>query len=350
MTVFLTTPFTMFTLQKDNYHTLLQGASLLGTGGGLPINIQQSIFEKIFQTTTHVPVTSLEELPDEALICTAYGVGSTDNIPEDFGTIIYRGLDLIEERFQQKIAGIFPGETNIEALCAQIATAAKLPLIDADGTGGRAVPLLAIDNFYLQQASPLPALVMSIDGTVLWIEEIENTTVLEQQVRALQQASTSNTLVVFDHMCTAAQGKALLTQGSITQAYNLGLACQHNTIATAIINQQQLTPIATGTIETYTLAKDDTSGLYTGQMTISGAYTLEVRNEYLQLYQEGQLITSAPALIMLYQPQWKRGIHTSEITQGLEVTIYTCPAEPRWNTPQGKEAFQNPLLNLPAIL
>src|SRR3989344_18018 len=135
---------------------IIAGASIFSTGGGFEYHAQLKKLPEIFAKNHGIELLSVDELSDTDYICTAYGVGSASNTDVDLSRALAKGFEVMKSITKKNFKGIFAGETNIEALVFQTSRSVGLPVIDADCTGGRAVPEIRFDNLFVAGKNIVP--------------------------------------------------------------------------------------------------------------------------------------------------------------------------------------------------
>lgn len=331
-------------ITKNNYGALVRGASLYATGGGLEHDNQLAFFERIFQQYEAIPVVSCDDLEEDEYICTAYGIGSAGNTNVDFSPAVEAGRKAFQEKTGKKYKGIFVGETNIEALTAQIACTMNLPIVDADATGGRAVPEIRLDNFFVAGISTAPIVVSDLQGNSFCIEDSRDPASVEKQVRSFAKNAYLQTAVVFDHSIAVKDAKKVLTTGIVKRSFDAGAYL----LSSQINDQQALATlgdmrwISSGTIVEHTVQENVLNGFLEGMIFIQtqeGRYRIFVRNENLICWKNDELFVTAPDSIILFDPKQACGLHSSKLSVGMQVDLFVKKATPLWRSERGCAFF-----------
>ncbi|MFH1405155.1 MAG: DUF917 family protein [Patescibacteria group bacterium] len=350
----------MYTLTPTTINQMLLGATLLATGGGCTLESKQKAMQEL--PCSSISILEKADLKPEQMICTVYGVGPASKKEHDFTKMIQMGAATVQEYTYGKLVGFFLGELGAEQLAFQAAVASGLSVIDADGTGGRAVPEIVQDMFVLQGKSTLPAFVVGSEGIITTMIN-KSAEEVEAQVRRIVKQAGSPVLV-FDHIIPASEID-LLNVGSIKESIRIGSLLQTGGLvaagfsprlkrslppsprlrwagkATATESKSGINTVATGRICTVDLdPADDFLNISATITNDSDTYTLLGKNELLVLKKNNKSIITCPDLIMLID-QNGNPIHNSKLDeyQGQPVTILTKSAIPQWQTPIGKKLF-----------
>src|SRR5690348_4134124 len=111
----------MKTINKNNWEAIIEGANLLGTGGGGTIAGAKNILQKI---TKSVTLISMNELKDDQLICTVFGVGGKQNCDPILSSKI--AIQKFQKTLGKKIAAIVPVENGPMAIANAMFIASEL--------------------------------------------------------------------------------------------------------------------------------------------------------------------------------------------------------------------------------
>lgn len=311
---------------------LLLGACLLATGGGCTFNEKKNLL-------THAnPATIIQndKLDPNAMVCTLYAVGSTSIQTSSIEFQIQLGIQAIQAYSKNPLSGIFVGEIGSEHLALYAAGLMGIPVLDADGSGGRAVPEIIQDQFALHDRFTTPAVVVDTHGAVQVFDHLSPAD-LESVVRARAQEN-QDLVFVFDHLMPA-KDTWLLNHGALARAQALG-ACIRTlqfsslkSLGICVVDEADITHVETTNGSDFLRATVDLKGRY-------GRYTLFVQNENLVLTRNSIPLVTCPNLIMLMD-QDNRPVHNSDLqafTQS-RVTILAARAAPAWQNEKGTTLF-----------
>jgi DUF917 family protein len=330
---------------------IIAGASIFATGGGFEYQAQLNKLPSILNKDQELEILSVEELSDEQFICTAYGVGSAANTEVDLSGALAKGFEVMEEITGRKFAGIFAGETNIEALVFQTALAAGLPIVDADCTGGRAVPEIQFDNLFVAGKSILPLVAVSLNGDVAILRETKDPIFIEKFVRSIA-VTTGNSVAVIDHPMSMRDAKRYLTLGIFERSRKVGKIINNTKInqnekLALIIKESRGVPLLTGAVTEVNVTSD--KGFLEGSVIIEGEgrrAEVVIKNESLVLVIDEKTILTMPDFITLIDMQTGLGLHNSKITVGQSVIIMGIKASALWRKKAGIKRFSPQAMGL----
>jgi DUF917 family protein len=317
------------------------GSTIFATGGAFSFDEQKRLLEGFKPFDSKVTLWSIDEFPPDATFATVYGVGAAGASPDALEALIPKALELVQKRVKKNITGIFPGETGIEAFLFRAVSKLGIPVLDADGTGGRAVPEVRIDNFILQGVSTLPLFALRDDGAILQIDDSNTSgSALEAKIRNFSLDGGSGSVLVLDHLCSPKLAAANLTLGTISRSLTLGKALQSATPLSEVLNAIDANFMGKFTIIKSELARKN--GFLAGNVYLenqSSALTVEVKNENLRVRNNDKTIIQAPQLIFLIDELKRTAVHNAEIIEKQQVLLYTLKPESRWATKKAEEFF-----------
>lgn len=151
----------MATLSNDDLKRLLDGATILGSGGGGPKSIGEQ-FLKYLLKQPPVTVIDPKTLTKDQWVAVGAGVGSplaaASDFPIDVPKIAFQTLDktLRQQNPPIKLMGVLPGEIGAGNTFVPLAIASqlKIPIIDASGAR-RAIPSLTQCTYAGLPISPI---------------------------------------------------------------------------------------------------------------------------------------------------------------------------------------------------
>ncbi|MFA9289312.1 MAG: DUF917 domain-containing protein [Weeksellaceae bacterium] len=332
------------TITQDIATDIIAGASIFSTGGGFEYTAQLKKLPEIFAADSTLRLISVDELADTDYICTAYGVGSASNTDVDLSAALTKGFAVMQEITGKTFAGIFAGETNIEALVFETAKSANLPIIDADCTGGRAVPEIQFDNLFVAGRNILPLVAVTLKGDVAVLYETDDPVFIERFVRNIA-VSTGESVAVIDHPMSVADAKQYLTLGIFERSRQMGAIINNAAITVdakiaKIIKQTQASVLLQGLVSEIDLSSE--KGFLEGTITVADGdqnAVLHVKNETLVCTIDSTVRLTAPDLITVLDLETGFGVHNSKIAVGQQVCIIGISASKLWRTDAGVKRF-----------
>ncbi len=330
-------------IQDTRFLTL--GNSLFSTGGGRDIEIQNSLYQDLLQNNK-LKLEDIKKLPEEDYICTVYSVGSSNKTKTNLKNSIEKGVKTLKEIINVKLAGVFSGEANAEISAFQTASILNLPVVDGDCCGGRAVPEIHFDNWFVKKISILPLVAVALDGSVLVIKEIGDVNNIEKIIRNLAIQSDGS-VVVLDHFISVKEAKKVLTLNSISRAISTGRFIDENKqksdFLKLLAKQIEAKIIFEGVVKQVNLEDKDgfLQGFYFIKNSLGDELKIYVKNENIIAWKNEKMIVSCPNLIMTFDIETNSGIHNSQICKNQKVAVFSKKATEIWQTKEGLDLFHS---------
>jgi len=151
-------------LDREAVEKIAKGACFLGSGGGGPLSITPTIIDNIFKHTDAIEVVDMHEVPDDAGVAIAAGMGSPQHSAGiTFDTAPSAAFDAVEKQYGKLnyVAAVEVGAAN-SVIPMLVSAQNNIPLVDANGAG-RAVPTLP-STTYAQVGVPATPAVLSAVG------------------------------------------------------------------------------------------------------------------------------------------------------------------------------------------
>lgn len=307
--------------------TLLRGASYLACGGGLSFIEQEKLLNAprlLAGLTEGVALISPNQLADDALCVTVSEVGAAD-APVMDKKLLPLALAKLEQQLGKKVSALIPGEIGQEMIVIEAALSLRLPIVDTDYSGARAVPRLS-DNVLVAQGVPFtfsPAVVLTTTGEVKVLGQQKNILADEKAIRPLVPAG--EVVTVLGGGITGAMVKKYLQHQSFGLAMKMGTAITRKGLLEFLAKPTLLQPKR---VKVLTVTDVEAQGFSVKRVNLQvgkRVWELEVENEFMSL--RGPEITLAfPDLIMVGNVQEKRGVHSSELKPGMELFICAAPS------------------------
>jgi len=200
----------MKTLSRQDLTDILYGCAILGTGGGGDLAEGFGLIDDAFAKGKEFRMVSLDEAPQDALVCTPYMLGAVSAMPAEQKKQ-YERLPRIDEepillayrRFQSYLRQEFYGTISCElggsntAISFYAAAMSGHCIIDAD-VAGRAVPEITHSTYYFNGLPVAPIILANEFGECMICENIADDLRAEAIVRALSIVSR-NDIAAIDH-------------------------------------------------------------------------------------------------------------------------------------------------------
>ena len=366
-------------LDRQNLEDILFGAVILGAGGGGDIAEGRAMIDAAFAAGKTFDLVSLDEVPDDALICTPYLLGSvTPLTPEE--DRVYDGLmdadtdPMLQAyaEFQEHLGQDFYGTTACE-LGGSNTAAAFFPavmnghkIIDAD-PAGRAVPEITHSTYYLAGLPAAPIYAVNQFGESFLINKVKDDQRAETLVRALSQVSR-NTIAAIDHALPMRDLRDVLIPGTISKAMHLGEICR-KAMASGAHAAAHVADAGDGAVVFSGIAGDVTyrtdQGFTVGQIVLAGRgdhtgrqMTISVKNENMACWLEDTVFATVPDLICLFDTKTGAPVANPDVTPNQAIDVVILPAPVPFTSEKGltifgpsyagiDAAFQSPLVTTP---
>jgi DUF917 family protein len=329
---------------------LITGCLFMGTGGGGSVEWGRSVLQAAFAEGLTLAWTDLDDIPDDAWTCTAFGMGSIAPIDESTTRSI-RALGLNEQTGEDPMAHavrelsantgkpisvIVPAELGAGNTPAPLVAAARLGVTCVDGDyAGRAVPDEMQGTPYLFGKSSHPLASVDDWGDVVILREAVNPFMLERIGKMLSVAAFGSCYQAAT-LLPAPEMKEIVVPGTLTKCLQLGRAIRG-------AREAGTDPITAATeqigghlmFEGRVTGKDweDRDGYMFGTTTIDGAgrfagHTLKVwfKNENHVTWLDGDAWVCSPDLVVIADRRTGEGITNTLIEAGAEVSAARAPA------------------------
>ncbi|UQS82159.1 DUF917 domain-containing protein [Bombilactobacillus folatiphilus] len=324
------------------------GAALLGSGGGGNPYIGKMM--AISAVKEHGPVTLLEpqEAPDDAFFVSASMIGAPAVAMEKFpnGREFEQSFQMFEQYTGKKIYGTFPIEAGGINSMMPIIAAAKmnLPILDLDGMG-RAFPELQMSTFVLAGHEVTPMVLTDERGNTtlintidpVWAEKIGRNVTVEMGASA---TSASDGL-------TGRELRAAGVLNIVTFCQKIGELIQRaNEFDSPQAALQELLTYTSGfqllTGKIVDISHVTKGGFNYGTTTIEGLNEdtgkqgkISFQNENIMMTVDGQVLATAPDLIMMVDMDTLLPVTNEEARYGKRVYVVGLPANEKWRTEAG---------------
>ncbi len=347
-------------LTRQNLEDILCGAVILGAGGGGDIAEGRALIDAAFAAGKTFDLVSIDEVPDDAIICTPYLLGAVTPLsPEE--DRLYAGMTASETdpllqayaEFQEHLGQEFFGTTACE-LGGSNTAAAFFPavmnghkIIDAD-PAGRAVPEITHSTYYLAGLPAAPIYAVNPFGESFLIDKVKDDQRAETLVRALTQVSR-NTIAVIDHALPMRDLRDVLISGTISKAMQLGAICReaiasHNDVARCVAEAGDGAVVFEGIVSSVTYKTDQ--GFTVGQITLAGwgdksdqEMAISVKNENLACWLDDAVFATVPDLICLFDTETGLPIANPDVTSGQSIAVVILPAPEPFKSEKGLSVF-----------
>ncbi len=339
-------------LQKQDLLDILDGCTVLGTGGGGELSEGLMYIDYAFDQGKTFKLISINDAPQDAYVCTPYLLGAlvepsdtndTPNLP------ILNAFERLKGYTKQNFYGTICCELggSNSAISFMLAAMFDGYIIDAD-PAGRAVPEITHSTFYLNNLPAWPIVSANEHGEVYICEHIADDLRAETVMRSLSQIS-GNTMSVIDHAMPIKDIKHGVIEGTISLAMSIGKFLRTypgNNInkLNALADTYHGMMVFRGEVLSLTFSEQDgfTVGtvVLTGEHEFAGSeYRIQVKNENMSGLLNGTLHTCIPDLICCFDEANMRPITNPNYSVGMRVAVLLLPAPEAFLSAEGLSIF-----------
>src|SRR5918995_6463591 len=347
----------MWIVTEEILDALEIGAGILGTGGGGNPYLGKLEAVQQLRAGKSIQVVSLDELPDDAFVTTAGGMGSPTVGIERIGRgdECVQAMRALERHMGRRFTHIIPGEIGGSNSMRPMIVAAYMgiPVIDGDGMG-RAFPELQMDTFSIYGVAPTPGALADPHGHEVIFDKIADPVTLERYARAVTIQMGGAAGYAFPPM-TAEEVRRTAIPGTVSLAIEIGRAVLAaragltNPVDAALsvaggqrlfhgkivdVERRLLGGFARGVLQL------DGTGVDSGR-----SLRIDFQNENLIARSgAGEILAVVPDLICLVDEESAEPVTTEIVRYGLRVVVLGIPAPEMLKTPEalnviGPEAF-----------
>lgn len=325
--------------QKD-YQNILEGANLLGTGGGGTISNGLSLIKKISKP---IELISLKELKSNETICTVFGVGGKENCDPLIAS--KTAMTVFKKILRKKVSALIPVEVGAESIGTVLFIASELgiPVIDGDIVGLRSSPEIFLETITLRGLSRTPCSIADDKGNSAVLLESKDLKQLEKFLRNFA-LSVGGDAFVAGYPLLIKDLWDTVPDGSISLAEETGKKLKQLRRQTLsfeeFLKNEEWQLLGTGII--VGVKKDASQGFTQGTYQIRNKnerFLVVFKNENLILLQNKKVILTCPDSISLLDLDRLAGVNNFEENRGKRVAILGKKAIPIWRTKEGKKLF-----------
>ncbi|GKY87381.1 DUF917 domain-containing protein [Sinisalibacter aestuarii] len=327
-------------VDKPALRRIARGGAVLGSGGGGDPYIGRLMAEQELGDDKTVPVVSLDDLPDDALILPIAMMGAPHVMLERFpsGREIPALVATMEKLMGRKVSAILCIEAGgLNSVIPFIAAAQMgLPIVDGDAMG-RAFPELQMVTFTLAGIRATPMAMYDDKGNGATFDTVSNQWT-ERLARALT-IEMGGAAMVGLYSVTAGEIRDSLIKGSLTLAHRIGELIETygsqapETLALSLggamlfhgrvrdVERRLEGAFAKGSV------KIEGQGDFRGR-----SLTLGFQNEFLSAEEDGRMLATTPDLITLIDANTGAPVPTDTVKYGLSVKVLGLPCDPIWRS------------------
>lgn len=353
----------MKTISPKQLVPLLEGVSILGTGGGGSPSWGKKIFEKDYELNREYKIISPDKIENDATVVSGGIMGSVKTLEEmDFSQLLNKWEDdfilenaliEMEKELNDKIDYIVPFEMGALNTIAILSLGARLniPVIDGDAIG-RAAPETQMTSFVGHGIDLTPMPLVDRQGNVVVVREANNIFYPDQVGRYV--VTNGGGLGANNHYPMSGKDlKESVISGTISRAIEIGevvISARENNKnpIDKLIEKVEGQRFFKGEIIDITEAEE--RGFYVTKVFLEGLDQykgdkgeLVIKNETMALWIDGELQIMFPDLLLMLDPKDARGIMSVELEAGLELELVGLSCDEKLRAalkqPKGEKAF-----------
>lgn len=345
-------------LNREDLMNILYGCTILGTGGGGPLDEGINMIDEALAAGKEFKLATFDELDPEDIIGTPYACGAISPLTEEeirkyarlketdesFYILCMKQLEQFLGKEVKAVISTELGGGNTGTAFYVGAMTGRY-IVDGD-PAGRSVPALQHSTYYLNDVPMCPMSVMNRFGEGAVFTNVFDDERGEDMVRALAVVS-QNTIAVMDHVNTAKVLKDAVIQGAISYAEAIGKAFLQNRdgdYVTAVTEAGKGKQMFVGVVSESSFETRD--GYTFGDTVIKGIGAYEGRtlriwyqNENIISWLDGEFFVTVPDLICMFDLDEKMPQMNPYARVGENVAVTVLPAPKEWTTQRGLEVF-----------
>ncbi|MGD2050080.1 MAG: DUF917 domain-containing protein [Chloroflexota bacterium] len=348
---------------RDDVEPLLEGLTILGTGGGGAPGWGRAILLNELARGREMRIVDPQAIADDARVSSGGIMGSTKIIDvmsieevvesweDDF--VLLTAFGVMAEHLGGPLDHVVPFEVGglntpvIMSLCARLG----IPMIDGDALG-RSAPETQMTSFIGHNIplTPMP-LADALGNAIVVTQSVEPTYADEIGRWVVTQGGGlgGNS----HYPMTGRQLKEAVIPNTVSLARNIGQAVleardSSRDPVSAAARELKGRHLFTGTITT--LEEREQTGFYLTVVTLAGSgewsgrkAELTIKNEVMLYQIDGQLAVIFPDLVCMLDPVTGRGLMSTELREGSPVALIGTACHPRLRraafSPQGQKSF-----------
>ncbi|MDR7556715.1 MAG: DUF917 domain-containing protein [Armatimonadota bacterium] len=346
----------------------IRGLTLLGTGGGGRPDKGREYLAPHVAAATGIGWVDVAEVPDDAWVCTTFGMGSIAPTPVltaaeraalGYGEVtverpLAEAVRDLSAATGRPVAAIVPFELGAGNTAGPLDAAARLGVLAVDADlAGRAVPELTQTTAALAGVPLCPVAICDSWGNRLVLREAHSLPVAERIGKLLSMATRLPdprlTCAHAGYLMTGADLRRVAIPGTLSRALAVGRA-----IRTARDAGQDPLAAAAAALGAWVLFTgvvtahpwESREGYMVGETLIEGRdasrgrhLRIWYKNENHAAWLDGRPVATSPDLIMVADAQTGEPYTNTDLPVGATVGVLVAPAPAVFRTPQGLAAL-----------
>jgi len=334
----------------EDIEALIEGAAILGTGGGGDREFGLAILKNDVRRKREWKLVDPSEVPNDSLVVSGGIMGSVKALKEksveeivekweeDF--VLLNVTKVMERYLGRKIDYFVPFEIGclntpvIMTLCSRM----NIPMVDGDALG-RAAPETQMTSFIGHgiRLCPMPLIDASKNLIVVDSDDI----FLPDEIGRWLITRSGQMGANNHYPMTGEQLKKAVIPNTVTKAIELGyriLSSEPEDVPHVVADFMNGKILIKGRVSS--IEEEDRGGFFFKYAFIDdGKHTVKItiKNEYMMARYDEDVATIFPDMIMVLSEEG-RGVMSTDLVEGMEVTVIVAPAHERL-----REAIRDPL-------
>lgn len=336
----------MRSITRADMDDVIQGAALLGAGGGGSPDNAAKIADDAFDEVDTVELVDPSSVPDGARAVVTGGMGSPEKSKGPEAREELFAVERLEATLGEEYDHLLPFEIGAGNVARPIRAAAATgrPVVDGDGAG-RAVPELQMATYNLAGIDIAPFALSAADrnAAVLYPND---TNAGERMSRALTVEFGSSAGFACYPM-NGRQVRETVVSGSVSKSRAVGEVLRmaredgKDPVA-AVADHLDGAVLARGTVTSVTSETRD--GFDFAEVTLEdtaegGEVRVGVKNENMVVWRDDEPIAVAPDLICWATPDG-RALTNVDVEEDMDVAVVGAPAPEKLRTPAAVALFE----------
>jgi len=343
------------TFQEAQY--LIEGAQILGTGGGGDPDLALRRVKEIYSQGKCFQIQEITNFKPNDMICIIGMVGGgvsaqdmkfIENMPLISDNVMVKAVELLENHLETQFTGFVSTEMGPGNIVVPLWVGSLLNRVTVDGDmcGGRSKPMISISTTNVVEISITPLAIVSVYGDQIILKEAISDQRAEDICRMITRLAKGSIGVARCPM-TAANCQKGVESKTISLAIQLGReiseAVNNNIDPLPVIeNTLNAQLIFTGKVEDF--SRNETGGFTSGTIVLkTKAHALKIwyQNEYLLSWLDNKQYISCPDSLLVVDRHTGKGLTPwkDDFPKNREVAVFMMPSALIWKSKKGMKIF-----------
>jgi DUF917 family protein len=348
-----------YILEAGDIEPLLEGLTILGTGGGGSPKLGRAILENdIIKMNREIVIEDPEEISDDATIVSGGIMGSVAFLDKlDTGKLVEgweknfelkEAVELISRYIGKKIDHVVPFEVGALNTPVILSLAARIGISVVDGDSlGRSAPETQMASFLAHGISLTPMPLVDTEGNKIIVVDQNKATFADEVGRFVISKENVGMGANSHYPMTGAQLKKSVIPNTITKALRIGRSLlsarkSGNDPIQAVSKEINGFKMFEGEITL--MEAEDKGGFYITNIILEGKKEFQgnkaklvIKNETMALWVKNQLKSVFPDLVCMLESETGSGVLSTDLKAKKNLVLVGTPCHPRL-----REGLKNP--------